>query len=186
SGKGVPASLFMMVAATLIHHVAMHEISPARILTEVNAEICTRNPEEMFVTVWLGVLEISTGVLTAASAGHEYPAIKRPDGSFELLKDRHGFVLGGMEGARYREYTLQLESGSKIFVYTDGVPEATDAAKEMFGTDRMITALNMAPDSGPQDILRIVREQVDAFVGEAEQFDDLTMLCLEYRKKSGE
>ena len=186
SGKGVPASLFMMVAATLIHHVAMHEISPAKILTEVNAEICTRNPEEMFVTVWLGVLEISTGVLTAASAGHEYPAIKRPDGSFELLKDRHGFVLGGMEGARYREYPLQLESGSKIFVYTDGVPEATDAAKEMFGTERMITALNMAPDSGTQDILRIVREQVDAFVGEAEQFDDLTMLCLEYRGKSGE
>ncbi|MBR0386191.1 MAG: serine/threonine-protein phosphatase, partial [Clostridia bacterium] len=98
----------------------------------------------------------------------------------------HGFVLGGMEGARYREYTLQLESGSKIFVYTDGVPEATDAAKEMFGTERMITALNMAPDSGTQDILRIVREQVDAFVGEAEQFDDLTMLCLEYRGKSGE
>lgn len=186
SGKGVPASLFMMVAATLIHHVAMREISPAKILTEVNAEICTRNPEEMFVTVWLGVLEISTGVLTAASAGHEYPAIKRPDGSFELLKDRHGFVLGGMEGARYREYTLQLESGSKIFVYTDGVPEATDAAKEMFGTERMITALNMAPDSGTQDILRIVREQVDAFVGEAEQFDDLTMLCLEYRGKSDE
>ena len=186
SGKGVPASLFMMVAATLIHHVAMREISPAKILTEVNAEICTRNPEEMFVTVWLSVLEISTGVLTAASAGHEYPAIKRPDGSFELLKDRHGFVLGGMEGARYREYTLQLESGSKIFVYTDGVPEATDAAKEMFGTDRMITALNMAPDSGTQDILRIVREQVDAFVGEAEQFDDLTMLCLEYRGKSDE
>ena len=186
SGKGVPASLFMMVAATLIHHVAMHEISPAKILTEVNAEICTRNPEEMFVTVWLGVLEISTGVLTAASAGHEYPAIKWPDGSFELLKDRHGFVLGGMEGARYREYTLQLESGSKIFVYTDGVPEATDAAKEMFGTGRMITALNMASDSGTQDILRIVREQVDAFVGEAEQFDDLTMLCLEYRGKSGE
>ncbi len=186
SGKGVPASLFMMVAATLIHHVAMREISPAKILTEVNAEICTRNPEEMFVTVWLGVLEISTGMLTAASAGHEYPAIKRPDGSFELLKDRHGFVLGGMEGARYREYTLQLESGSKIFVYTDGVPEATDAAKEMFGTERMITALNMAQDSGTQDILRIVREQVDAFVGEAEQFDDLTMLCLEYRGKSGE
>ncbi len=186
SGKGVPASLFMMVAATLIHHVAKHELSPARILTEVNEEICTRNPEEMFVTVWLGVLEISTGILTAASAGHEYPAVRQPGGSFGLLKDRHGFVLGGMEGARYREYTLQLESGSMIFVYTDGVPEATDAAEEMFGTERMINALNLAPDAAPQEILRTVREQVDAFVGKAEQFDDLTMLCLEYRKKNAD
>ena len=186
SGKGVPASLFMMVAATLIHHVATHESSPAKILTEVNAEICSRNPEEMFVTVWLGVLEISTGLLTAASAGHEYPAVRQPGGGFELLKDRHGFVLGGMEGVRYREYTIQLEPGSMIFVYTDGVPEATGSANEMFGTDRMVAALNMAQGSGPRDVLRTVREQVDSFVGKAEQFDDLTMLCLEYRGKSAE
>ena len=184
SGKGVPAALFMMVAATLIHHVAMHETSPGKILTAVNQEICSRNPEEMFVTVWLGVLEISTGVLTAANAGHEYPAVRQPGGSFELLKDRHGFVIGGMEGVRYREYTLQMEPGSMIFVYTDGVAEATDLNKEMFGTERMITALNTAPNAAPEEILRIVRKQVDAFAGEAEQFDDLTMLCLEYRGKN--
>ena len=109
SEKGVPASLFMMVAMTLIHHVAMRETSTARILQMVNEEICARNPEEMFVTVWLGILEISTGKLTAANAGHEFPAFRKPGGSFELLKDRHGFVLGGMEGVKYREYELTLE-----------------------------------------------------------------------------
>ena len=181
SGKGVPASLFMMLASALIHHVAMHELSPAKILTEVNAEICNRNPEEMFVTVWLGVLEISTGVLTAASAGHEYPTLRMPGGVFELIKDKHGFVLGGMPGIRYREYTLNLEPGSCLFVYTDGVPEATDASKQMYGTDRMIQALNTNPEAAPSAILEAVRNSVSAFVGNAEQFDDLTMLCLEYK-----
>ena len=181
SGKGVPASLFMMLASALIHHVAMHELSPAKILTEVNAEICNRNPEEMFVTVWLGVLEISTGVLTAASAGHEYPTLRMPGGVFELIKDKHGFVLGGMPGIRYREYTLNLEPGSCLFVYTDGVPEATDASKQMYGTDRMIQALNTNPEAAPSAILESVRNSVSAFVGNAEQFDDLTMLCLEYK-----
>ena len=181
SGKGVPASLFMMLAAALIHHVAMHELSPAKILTEVNAEIFTRNPEEMFVTVWLGILELSTGVLTAASAGHEYPALKQPSGSFELFKDKHGFVIGGMEGVRYREYTLQLEPGSKIFVYTDGVAEATDSNNQLYGTDRMIAALRENENGTPEEILASVNRSVDAFVGKAPQFDDLTMLCVEYR-----
>ena len=181
SGKGVPASLFMMLSSALIHHVAMHELSPAKILTEVNAEICTRNPEEMFVTVWLGVLQISTGLLTAASAGHEYPAIRPANGSFELLKDKHGFVLGGMQGIRYREYTLNLEPGARLFVYTDGIPEATDAEKQMYGTDRMIQALRTAETGSPETILSAVRTSVSAFVGNAEQFDDLTMLCLEYK-----
>ena len=181
SGKGVPASLFMMLASALIHHVAMHELSPAKILTEVNAEICNRNPEEMFVTVWLGVLEISTGVLTAASAGHEYPTLRMPGGVFELIKDKHGFVLGGMPGIRYREYTLNLEPGSCLFVYTDGVPEATDASKQMYGTDRMIQVLRSAETGSPEQILSAVRDSVSAFVGSAEQFDDLTMLCLEYK-----
>jgi len=181
SGKGVPASLFMMLASALIHHVAMRELSPAKILSEVNAEICNRNPEEMFVTVWLGILEISTGTLTAASAGHEYPTLRNPNGAFELVKDKHGFVLGGMPGIRYRDYTLSLEPGSKLFVYTDGVPEATDASQQMFGTDRMIAALNTATDKDPGAILESVKNAVSSFVGNAEQFDDLTMLCLEYK-----
>ena len=180
SGKGVPAALFMMVASALIHNAAMGETSPARILTLVNRQICSRNPEDMFVTVWLGVLEISTGKLMATNAGHEYPAIKQPDGSFELFKDRHGVVIGAMDGVRYREYSIQLEPGSKLFVYTDGVAEATDSNEQLFGTERMITALRKADNSTPEEVLRIVRSDVDQFVGKAPQFDDLTMLCLQY------
>ncbi len=181
SGKGVPASLFMMVALTLIHHVAMREKSPAKILEAVNREICSRNPEEMFVTVWLGVLEISTGKLTAANAGHEYPAVKKAYGHFELLKDRHGMVVGGIDMARYREYEIPMERGDKIFVYTDGVPEATDAAEAFYTTDRMISALRSGENGSPQEILGTVADSVRAFAGAAPQFDDLTMLCLEWK-----
>ena len=184
SGKGVPASLFMMLASALIHHVAKRETSPAKILTQVNAEICSRNPEQMFVTVWLGVLQLSTGILTAANAGHEYPVLKQPDGSFELIKDRHGFVLGGMDGIRYREYTLQLEPGARLFVYTDGIPEATNASEEMFGMDRTLEALRRKENGSPREILEEVSRSVDTFVGEAQHFDDLTMLCVAYNGPS--
>ena len=180
SGKGIPAALFMMMAASLIQIAAAEETSPGKVLTKVNQQICSRNPEEMFVTVWLAVLEISTGKLTAASAGHEYPALKNAGESFELFKDRHGFVLGGMEGVRYREYTIQMEPGAKIFVYTDGVAEATNSSEELFGTDRMIAALRNGEDGTPQDVLKAVKAGVDEFVGKAPQFDDLTMLCLQY------
>ena len=184
SGKGVPAALFMMVAMTLIRHTARTEKSPSKILEQVNREICARNPEEMFVTVWLGVLEISTGILTAANAGHEYPALKAPDGEFELVKDKHGFVIGGMENTRYREYTLQLQPGSMLFVYTDGVAEATDSAETLFGTERMLTALRSINDPKPEEVISTVGTAVQTFVGSAPQFDDLTMLCIQYH--SGE
>ena len=128
SGKGVPAALFMMASKIILRNNAMMGKSPAKILGPTNA-ICSNNQEEMFVTVWLGILEISTGKLTAANAGHEYPVMKRPDGRFELLKDKHGFVVGGMEGVKYKDYELQLEPGAKLFLYTDGVPEATDAQR---------------------------------------------------------
>ncbi|MBO4926117.1 MAG: SpoIIE family protein phosphatase [Clostridia bacterium] len=180
SGKGVPAALFMMLSSALIRNAAMNEISPARILTLVNRQICARNTEEMFITVWMGVLEISTGLLTAANAGHEYPALKQPGGSFELMKDRHGVVVGAMDGVRYRDYTIQMFPGTKLFVYTDGVAEATDLNEQLFGTDRMITALRKAENGTPEELLRAVRSDVDAFVGKAPQFDDLTMLCLQY------
>ena len=180
SGKGVPAALFMMLSNTLIHHVAMHEKSPAAILAKVNGEICFRNPEEMFVTAWVGVLELSTGLLTAANAGHEYPAVKAPDGSFELFKDRHGLVLGGMEGVRYRDYTLQLQPGSVLFVYTDGLPEASDSREAFYGTDRMLEALRTAENGTPEEIVCAMNRSVAAFAGKAPQFDDLTMLCVRY------
>ena len=181
SGKGVPAALFMMATRIILSNNAKQGRSPAQILEETNAAICANNREEMFVTVWIGVLELSTGKLTAANAGHEYPALRRPGGGFELVEDPHGFVLGGLAGMKYREYELTLEPGSKLFVYTDGVPEATDAEEQMFGTERMMEALNREPERRPEEILAGVRAAVDAFVGEAEQFDDLTMLCVEYR-----
>ena len=181
SGKGVPAALFMMASMIILSNNAQMGKTPAQILQDTNSAICQNNREEMFVTVWLGILEISTGKLTAANAGHEYPVIKNPDGLFELLKDKHGFVIGGMNGIRYKEYELQLEPGSKLFLYTDGVPEATSKDKELFGTDRMLEALNEAPDVSPQETLKNVRKAVDGFVLEAEQFDDLTMVCLEYK-----
>ncbi len=181
SGKGVPAALFMMASKIILQSVAMMGYSPAEILQRTNEAVCSNNEAEMFVTVWLGILELSTGRLTAANAGHEFPAVRQPGGRFELYKDKHGFVLGGMEGVQYREYEIRMEPGSKLFVYTDGVAEATSAEKELFGTERMIDALNTDPDAAPQEILKNVRAGVDEFVKEAEQFDDLTMLCLEYR-----
>ena len=182
SGKGVPAALFMMVSKILVQNAAMSGCSPAQALQTVNEQICMNNREGMFVTVWFGVLDTATGTLTAANAGHEYPAVKHPGGDFELMKDKHGFIIGGMEGCRYKEYELTLEPGSKLFLYTDGLPEATDAEEKMFGTDRMITALNEVPDAAPEEILKHVHKAVNSFVGEAEPFDDLTMLCLEYKK----
>ncbi|MBR5111072.1 MAG: SpoIIE family protein phosphatase [Clostridia bacterium] len=181
SGKGVPAALFMMASKIILQNVAMMGNSPAAILARANAALCSNNEAQMFVTVWLGILELSTGKLTAANAGHEYPMLKKPDGAFEVYKDKHGFVIGGLEGARYREYELTLEPGAKLFVYTDGVPEATNGEMELFGTDRMIEALNTHPEAAPFDILKNMRAAVDDFVKDAEQFDDLTMLCMEYR-----
>jgi len=181
SGKGVPAALFMMASKIILQSCAMLGHGPAAILTKTNEAICSNNQEQMFVTVWLGILEISTGKLTAANAGHEYPVVRKAGGGFELFKDRHGLVIGAMSGIRYREYEIQMSPGDMIFVYTDGVPEANNARNELFGTERMIAALNQDPGAAPEDILKNVRRAVDGFVEEAEQFDDLTMLCLEYK-----
>ena len=145
--------------------------------------ICSNNPADMFVTVWIGILEISTGKLTAANAGHEYPILQEPGGAYEIVKDVHGFVVGGFEDETYQEYELQLKPGSKIFLYTDGVPEANNDANELFGADRMLAALNEDPEAAPEEILGNVRRAVNGFVQDAEQFDDLTMLCFEYKGK---
>ncbi len=180
SGKGVPAAMFMMMAKVLIQTYTLSGRGLKDIFTDVNNILCEKN-SKMFVTVWLGILEVSTGRLSAINAGHEYPVVKSPDGDFEVIKDKHCFVLGGMEEMVYNGYEIQLEPGSKIFVYTDGVPEATDANETLFGMDRTLQALNKAKDGSPQDILQAVDEAVSEFVGDAEQFDDLTMLCLDYK-----
>ena len=184
SGKGIPAALFMMVSKAMLKNSALSGQSPAAVLESVNRQVCENNQEDMFVTVWLGVLEISTGRLTAANAGHEYPALKAPDGGFALYKDKHGLVVGGMDDMIYQEYELRLTPGAKLFVYTDGIPEATNRDNELFGTERMLAALNQNGDADPEELLQSVRRAVDSFVGNAEQFDDLTMLCLEYRGRN--
>ncbi len=180
SGKGVPAALFMMISKILVQNYALTGRTPKEVLESVNDQICKNNREEMFVTVWFGILDLKNGKLTAANAGHEYPAVKHPDGSFELIKDKHGFVIGGMEGMMYSEYELTLEPGSKLFLYTDGVAEAENADHIQFGTDRMIEALRSAENGTPEDLINAVHDAVNSFVQEAPQFDDLTMLCLQY------
>ena len=180
SGKGIPAALFMMVSKIVLQSCAMLGKTPAEILELTNTALCSDNQVDMFVTAWVGILEISSGKLTAANAGHEYPVLSQ-GGCFTLLRDKHGFVLGGLENAKYREYELEMHPGDKLFLYTDGVPEATDAENRMFGKERMLAVLNREPDAAPQKILQNVSGEVDRFVGEAEQFDDITMLCLEYK-----
>ncbi len=179
SGKGVPAAMFMVIAKTLLKNSAQTGLSPKAVLEKVNNQLCENNDAEMFVTVWLGILEISTGRMLCANAGHEYPAIRRSGGQFELFRDKHGFVLAGMENAKYREYELNLAPGDALFVYTDGVAEATDAQNQLYGTDRMLSALNRSPEADCEGLLRTLRSDIDAFVGDAPQFDDITMLALE-------
>ena len=181
SGKGVPAALFMMMSKNLVNNFAVMDASPARVLERVNRTICKNNENDMFVTVWLGILTISTGNIVAANAGHEYPFIKRADGRFEKFKDKHGFVIGGMDGVKYREYEFKLEKNDMLFLYTDGVPEATNSEEELFGLERMEAALNTDLDANPEQVLENVKSAVDVFVGDAPQFDDLTMLAIRLR-----
>lgn len=183
SGKGVPAALFMVIAKTLLKNTAQSGISPKEVLSQVNTQLCENNEAEMFVTVWLGVMQISTGHMVCANAGHEYPAIRRVGGQYELLHDKHGFVLAGMEGSRYREYEITLEKGDSLFVYTDGVPEATNAENELFGTDRMLEALNQNPDAASEEVIREVQKAIEVFMKQAPQFDDITMLSMIYKGK---
>ena len=181
SGKGIPAALFMMASKIILANNTMLGKSPAKVLMDANTAICSHNREEMFVTVWLGILELSTGKIIAANAGHERPVLMHAGGDSELLNDPHSFAVGGIEGIIYKEYEIQLNPGDKLFLYTDGVPEATNADNKLFGTERMLNALNTVKAASPQGVLKGVRQAVDGFVKDAEQFDDLTMLCVEYR-----
>ena len=184
SGKGVPASLFMMISKLLIQEYGKSNISPAMVLAKANQTLCKNNTNDMFVTVWFGILDRTTGKITAASAGHEFPILRDPDGEFRLIKDRHGFVLGGMEMSRYKDYELELQPGGTLLLYTDGAAEATNAENELFGTDRMLDALNQHLDDHPKEVIAHLTEAIEAFVGDAPQFDDLTMLCVRYNGQS--
>ena len=183
SGKGVPAALFMVIAKTLIKNHAQNQEAPGTVFTQTNEQLCEGNDAGLFVTGWMGVLEISTGKFVYVNAGHNPPLLKRAGGTFEWLKSRPGFVLAGMEGVRYRENTLQLEPGDRLYLYTDGVTEATNSREELFGDERLQNALNEYMDLPVEQFLPKIKECIDAFVGGADQFDDITMLALDYQSK---
>ena len=182
SGKGVPAALFMVIAKTLIKNRAqMGSAEPSEIFRDVNEQLCEGNEAGLFVTVWLCIVEISTGKCLVANAGHEHPALRRKDGQFELVQYRHAPALATLEGIRFRQHEFKLEPGDTLFVYTDGVPEATDASNELYGTERMLEALNSQADAGVEDLIANTRSGIDRFVKDAPQFDDITMLAFHYK-----
>ena len=180
SGKGVPAALFMMIAKTLIKNRLQSGENLSEVLDNVNNQLLEGNEAGMFVTAWVGVLELSTGNGMAVNAGHEHPAVCRAGGAWELLKYRHSLALSTMEDLRFREHAFHLDPGDSLFVYTDGVMEATNANNELMGEERTLAALNQEPDASPDRILSNVMKGIDSFVAGAEQFDDITMLCLRY------
>ena len=186
SGKGVPAALFMVITKVLLKNSAQSGKSPKEIFEDVNANLCANNPIDMFVTAWMGILEISTGKLICSNAGHEYPALCRANGNYELIRDPHGLVLACMDDSTYQNYELQLSPGDTLYVYTDGVAEAMDSENQLFGTDRMLASLNKNIDAKPVNLLSRVKEDIDAFVGETPQFDDITMLVIRYMGKNPE
>jgi sigma-B regulation protein RsbU (phosphoserine phosphatase) len=181
SDKGIPAALFMMESMTLIRNRMMNGCDPAAALEWVNRQLCQRNASKMFVTVWLAVLDIATGRGLACNAGHEPPALRRRGEDFELLRYRHDFLVGSIPNTRYQNRAFELHPGDSLFVYTDGVPEATSGSGRLFAEERLEMTLNACQGCGPEEIIQRVKGAVDAFVGDAEQFDDLTMMCLEYR-----
>ncbi len=185
SGKGVPAALFMVIGKTLIKDHTTPGRDLGQVFTEVNALLCEANSEDLFITAFVGVLNLKSGEFRYVNAGHEIPFISRRTGPFEAHKIRPGFVLAGLEGMQYKAGVFQLEPGDKLFQYTDGVTEATDRDDRLYGMERLEAVLGTLGGEKPEEILRSVKRDIDGFVGDAPQFDDITMLCLEYRKRSG-
>ena len=180
SGKGVPAALFMAIAKALIRTRSMLGGTPSEILADVNSQLCEGNDADLFVTVWLGILELSTGKVTASNAGHEYPAIYRKDEGYSLFKTKQSPAVATMDGLRFKTSEFELKAGDNLYLYTDGVAEATNIHEELYGTDRMIEALNSTIGMSAKEILSVMKKSVDDFTGEAPQFDDITMISLRY------
>lgn len=180
SGKGIPASLFMMRAKTLMKTFAENRISMADIFTNANYQLCEGNETSMFVTSWMGILNLETGELKYANAGHNRPLIRRKDGVFKYLEDKPGFVLAGLEGIAYKEHTLMLEPGDEIFLYTDGVVEASNRDEELYGDDRLRDFVNEHIGEDAKTLCESVKNDVDRFYEGVPQFDDITELSLKF------
>ena len=181
SGKGIPAALFMMRSKTAIRGLAESGHSAAEILSRANSTLCEGNDAEMFVTVWIGIIDLTTGKMQCANAGHEYPLLMHNGGDYEYVHDKHGLALAAMDGMPYKEYELEMHPGDRLFVYTDGIPEAIDGNVEQYGIERLANALNTLKDATIADTLPAVRKNISDFVGEADQFDDITMLGFVYK-----
>lgn len=184
SGKGIPGAMFMMTSKTLIKSHAESGLSVDKVFTQVNAQLCENNDAGMFVTAWMGILDLKTGIVKFANAGHNPPVVKHRDGSFEYIKCRANFVLAGMEGVCYKEQELQLQKGDKLYLYTDGVTEAHNSEKELYSENRLLACLNSVLDKSVEEICIKIKEDVDLFVGDVEQFDDITMLCVSFNEES--
>lgn len=182
SDKGVPAALFMMAINIVIENRVIMGGSPAEIMAYVNNNVCAHSKTDMFVTIWLGILEISTGRIICCNAGHEDPAVYKKGGAFEIVKKKHNTAVGAMPDLPYNDEEIFLEKGDKLFIYTDGVPEATNSFNELFTVGRMVDALNEYCEGTPQEILEGMHKSVNEFVGDRTQFDDLTMLCIELKQ----
>ena len=180
SGKGIPAAMFMMTSKTLLKSYAESGMSVEEVFSNANEKLCEGNDAGMFVTAWMGFLNTKTGLVTYANAGHNPPLVKHQDGSFSYLKSRPGFVLAGMEGIPYKKNEFQLEKGDVIYLYTDGVTEATDLSNELYGEERLLSILNKCAELSVDEMCAGVKDDVDKFVGDAPQFDDITMLTLKY------
>ncbi|MBQ6231179.1 MAG: PP2C family protein-serine/threonine phosphatase [Eubacterium sp.] len=185
SGKGIPAALFMVNSKTRIQNQAMLGKSPAEILNAVNEQICAINKSGFFVTVWIAIIDLTTGKGLAANAGHEHPVIRHKDGSYELVKYKHSLMVGALDSTQYTEHEFLLKPGDSIFVYTDGVPEATNTNKEQFSIGRMLNSLNSHSKDSLRELLPNVKKDIDDFAGDAVQFDDITMLGFDYYGPAG-
>ena len=183
SGKGVPAALFMVIAKTLIKNRALLGESPAQVMENVNNQLCEGNDAGMFVTAWLGIIDLTDGSAMASNAGHEHPVIRRAGGEYEFVKTKHSPALAVMDGLVYEEHSFKLNPGDSLYVYTDGVPEAGNSQQEFFGFDRLLKVLNANPQAAPKQITTNVKKAIDEFVGDADQFDDITMLAFKYLGK---
>lgn len=177
SGKGIPAAMFMMKAKAIIKDLAESGLGADEIFTLANQKLCENNETGMFVTAWMAIVNLKTGIMSIVNAGHNPPVIRHKDGNFAYKKLRAGFVLAGMDGIKYKKTEIQLSPGDQIYLYTDGVTEATDKNHQLYGDDRLIEFLNLLGETDTKSICESVKSDVDDFVGDAPQFDDITMVC---------
>lgn len=184
SGKGVGAAFFMAIAKTIIRTYVRMGLKPEEVFSRANRALCQGNSACLFVTSWMGVLNLESGVMTYVNAGHNPPLLKHANGDFEYLVSKPNFVLAGFETTRYTQHEITIEPGAKLYLYTDGVTEATSGTKELYGEKRLRDYLNARKDE--DDLVKVlygVKDSIDEFVEGAEQFDDITMLVLHYKEK---